>query len=162
MIHAPHRAIRGFSLIESLVSLLVLSVGLLGVAALQLSSLKANHDAATHSQATFLAYDIIDRMRANRGAALAGAYDIALGEAPAAGTVAGNDLTQWKQEISATLPAGSVAADGAVVLDPATQVVTVTLQWDDAHGSPALPGAGASASPGAEPVTFSTSTQLVN
>ena len=154
---------RGFSLIEALVSLVVLSIGLLGVAGLQLASLRSNQGAALRSQATFLAYDIIDRMRANRGAALAGAYDIALGASPVAGTVAGNDLTQWKQEIGSTLPAGAITPDGAIQLDPATQVVTVTLQWDDSHGSPSLPGAAAGANPGApEPVTFTTSTQLVN
>lgn len=57
---------RGFYLLEVLVSLLVLAIGLLGIAALQAQGLRNNHDAYTRSQATMLAYDIIDRMRANR------------------------------------------------------------------------------------------------
>src|SRR5690606_3260878 len=59
----------GFSLIEVLVALLVLSVGLLGLAMLQIEGLKHNTDAYYRTQATVLAYDIIDRMRANSDAA---------------------------------------------------------------------------------------------
>ena len=65
----PRAAAAGFTLIESLVALLVLSIGLLGVAAMQLASLQANNGAFQRTQATFLAQDIADRMRANREAA---------------------------------------------------------------------------------------------
>ncbi len=65
----------GFTMIEVLVAILVLSVGLLGIAALQLSSLKVNQGAYYRSQASILATDILDRMRANRNAYLAGNYD---------------------------------------------------------------------------------------
>ena len=65
---------RGFSLIEVLVALLVLSVGLLGMAILQVQGLKYNTNSYQRTQATFLAYDIIDRMRANKVGADAGAY----------------------------------------------------------------------------------------
>lgn len=57
---------RGFSLIEVLVALLVLSVGLLGLAALQTTGLAFNHQSYERTQAVIQAYDIIDRMRANR------------------------------------------------------------------------------------------------
>lgn len=56
---------RGFTLIEVLVALLVLSIGLLGLAALQTTSLQLNTSSYQRTQATLLAYDIIDRMRAN-------------------------------------------------------------------------------------------------
>ncbi len=56
----------GFTLVEALVALLAPSIGLLGVAGLQLSGLRNNLSAAWRSQATYLSYDIIDRMRANR------------------------------------------------------------------------------------------------
>src|SRR5262249_56408603 len=59
------RRARGFTLIEALVALLVLSIGLLGVAALQLTSLRSNPSSSFRSQATLLAYDVVDRMRAN-------------------------------------------------------------------------------------------------
>ena len=128
------RRTRGFTLIEALVALLVLSIGLLGVAALQLTSLRSNHGSAMRSQATFLAYDIIDRMRANRAAALAGNYNIALGAVGTSGTVAGNDLIAWKQNIARTLPAIDYAgtpqaADGAVT--QTGNIFTVTIRWSD-------------------------------
>jgi type IV pilus assembly protein PilV len=129
------RRARGFTLVEALVALLVLSIGLLGVAALQLSSLRANHSSSLRSQATLLAYDIVDRMRANQSAANNGAYDIALATAPAGGTVALDDLVRWKQNLSNTLPAGNgaVARTGA---GSATKF-TVTVQWDDSRGAEA-------------------------
>ncbi|HEU4781279.1 MAG TPA: type IV pilus modification protein PilV [Steroidobacteraceae bacterium] len=150
-----HRS-RGFTLIEALVALVVLSIGLLGVAALQLTSLRSNHGSAMRSQATFLAYDIIDRMRANRTAALAGNYNIALGVAGVAGTVAGNDLVAWKQNIARTLPAVDNAgtpepADGSVRQDG--DIFTVTIRWSDWDDS------GATAR---TPLEFTMDTQLLN
>src|SRR3990167_4605539 len=62
------RSQKGFSLIEVLVALLVLSIGLLGLAALQTTSLQFNTGSYFRTQATFLAYDILDRMRANSAA----------------------------------------------------------------------------------------------
>jgi type IV pilus assembly protein PilV len=56
----------GLTLIESMVALLVISIGLLGIAALQINSLKQNSSAFWHSQAVLLAHDMADRVRANR------------------------------------------------------------------------------------------------
>lgn len=56
----------GFSLMEVLVALLVLSIGLLGLAALQTTGLKFNHQSYERTQATLQAYDIFDRIRANK------------------------------------------------------------------------------------------------
>lgn len=56
----------GFTLIEVLVSTLVLTVGILGVAAMQMVSFQTNQSAYMRSQAIYLAQDIFDRMRANR------------------------------------------------------------------------------------------------
>jgi type IV pilus modification protein PilV len=66
---------QGFSLFEVLIALVVLSVGLLGLASLQTNTLKFNQGAYLRTQATNLAYDMADRMRANRAAAIANAYD---------------------------------------------------------------------------------------
>lgn len=70
----PPRCEIGFSLVEVLVALLVLSIGLLGLAMLQVEGMKLNSDAHLRTQATILAYDILDRMRANKSAADDGAY----------------------------------------------------------------------------------------
>jgi type IV pilus assembly protein PilV len=150
------RGSRGFTLVEALVALVVISIGLLGVAALQLTSLRSNHSSAMRSQATFLAYDIVDRMRANRTAALAGSYNIALGAAGTAGTVAGDDLIAWKQNIARTLPAINNAgvpqnADGSVT--QAGNIFTVTIRWSD--WDDAVVGART-------PLTFTMDTQLLN
>ena len=131
----------GFTLIESLVALLVLSIGLLGVAAMQLASLQANNGAFQRTQATFLAQDITDRMRANRAAALAGDYDFNFGDAApvAPASVAEDDIFAWKARLSATLPAGASGdaddqPDAEIVTDVATNTVTVSIRWDDSKG----------------------------
>jgi type IV pilus assembly protein PilV len=115
---------RGFSLIEVLVTLVVLSIGLLSLAALQLTTLKNNRSALSRSEATTLAYDILDRMRANRVPALDGDYDLALdADASSGSSVAASDLLTWLAAVSGQLPAG----DGAVVVNG--RLATVTVQW---------------------------------
>lgn len=118
----------GFSLIEVLVSFLVLSIGVLGMASLQLNALKFNQTAAVRSQATFLAYDIADRMRANRVKAQSGNYDIALADsAPTGSSIEATDLQQWKAALVSQLPGGT----GGVVRNGTK--VTVTVQWDESR-----------------------------
>ena len=69
---------RGFSLVEVLVALIVLSVGMLGIASLYVDSLRAGRTALLRTQAVFLATDMADRIRANPTAgaayALGGAF----------------------------------------------------------------------------------------
>jgi type IV pilus assembly protein PilV len=123
---------RGMTLIEALVALLILSIGLLGVAGLQMQALRSNHGAHLRSQATVLAHDIADRMRANRDAALAdpSAYNVAIGVVPGGAALADFDVVAWKQALADVLPAG----DGAIVVDAATDIATITVQWTDRLG----------------------------
>jgi type IV pilus assembly protein PilV len=136
---------RGFTLIEAMVALLVLSIGLLGVAGLQLTSLRSNTSSSYRSQATFLAYDIADRMRANRQAAMAGSYLSTYGdELPeTATTVAQADLLAWKGRVTA----GSILprdADAEIVwADEPNRVVAIRIRWSDSHGDAQLAQAGA-------------------
>ena len=118
----------GLTLIEILVALLILSIGLLGMARLQAASLRANHNAYLRSQAVILAYDAVERMRANRPPALAGSYDIALGAVASGSGVVGDDLAEWKAFLSSVLPEG----DGAIDVDAGE--ATVTVAWDDSRG----------------------------
>jgi type IV pilus assembly protein PilV len=118
---------RGMTLVEVLVTLLIISVGLLGVGALQLTSLRNNYDAFVRSQAAVLSSEIIDRMRANRDAARGGAYNVALGPHTATSTPAETDLTAWKAALAAAMPNG----DGQVAIDAATLMITVTIQWGE-------------------------------
>lgn len=119
---------RGFTLIEVMVAVIVLSIGLLGLAALQTTGLRNNHSAYYRSQATFLAYDIIDRMRANRDAATAGNYNLAMPATPSGGSgIAAADQAEWINSLGNLLPSG----DGSIAVNSATGATTVVVQWDD-------------------------------
>jgi type IV pilus assembly protein PilV len=123
----------GMTLIEALVALLVLSIGLLGVAGLQFQALRGNHGAHLRSQATILAHDIADRMRANRTDALAGAYIVDIGEVPAGGTLADLDVVAWKQSLADVLPAGDGQVQ-MVEITPDRDVARITIEWSDRLG----------------------------
>jgi type IV pilus assembly protein PilV len=82
---------RGFSLLEVMIALLVLSIGLLGIAGLQTFSLQYNHQSYERTQATVLISEIFDRIMANPTAARAGNYDsVALGTTSASYSAYGN------------------------------------------------------------------------
>lgn len=135
VLRTSRRRCRGLTLIEVLIALLVLSIGILGLATLQTASLGFNAGASQRTQATMLASDMAERMRANRQAALAGAYDIAFQDpapacaAPSAsGTVAQQDISTWRMALACRVPlgTGSIARNGGEI--------TLTVQWDDSHG----------------------------
>ena len=119
---------RGTTLIETLVALVVLSVGLLGIAALQMTSLRNNRGAHLRSQAQVMAYDITDRMRANRNAALANAYVITLTGTPTVTGMALTDLQDWKATLATALPGGQ----GAIIRDG--DMFRIQIQWTDTLG----------------------------
>ena len=117
---------RGFSLVEVMVALLVLSIGLLGLAALQTTGLKLNHQSYGRTQATLQAYDIIDRIRANKNGntIVNSTYDnVALGAQPSStncvtssgptycddNNMALYDIRSWNIANSTLLPQGQGA-----------------------------------------------------
>lgn len=136
------QAVAGFTLLEVLVALVVLSIGLLGLSGLQTTGLRGSHSAMLRSEATILANDILDRMRANRGAALAGTYNISFGATASSAAcsvnctpaqVAAADLFQWRSYIE-RLPGGQ----GQVSV--ASGVATISVQWvDDRSGATSNP-----------------------
>ncbi len=132
----PLRRASGFTLIEILVALLVLAIGLLGIAAMQLRGLQYSHDAYLRSQISVLAYDMADRMRLNRTAAAsyAGTYTVPT-TAPtgcAMATVsAANDLTCWRRQVYDAMPPGSTAD---IVAEVGGEY-TVDLAWTDREGN---------------------------
>ena len=120
---------RGITLIEVLITVLVLSVGLLGLAGLQLTSLRNNQSAMERSVGIVQSYSIIEAIRADPDSAKAGRFDVKLDAEPAGNTFPGNALTVWRAQIKANLGADAV---GAVSCN--TTRCTVTVQWDDSRG----------------------------
>ncbi|MBK9246481.1 MAG: type IV pilus modification protein PilV [Burkholderiales bacterium] len=120
---------QGFSLIEVLVAIVVLSIGLLGLAALQVSGLRVGQSSFYRAQAAQLATDMADRLRANAGEART--CELALGDATPSSptTTCERDLAEWRNRLR-SLPGGN----GAVDVDPVANMVTVTVQWDDSRG----------------------------
>lgn len=147
--------VRGFTLLEVLIALVVLSIGLLGLAGLQSTGLRFNQSAGMRTQATQLAYDMSDRMRANMVAVNAGSYlsssqtslskvancHTTTGCTPA--QMAGDDLANWNLAVTRYLPAGTwvicrdadpsngtgVAADGCD--NNAASPFAIKMWWDD-------------------------------
>lgn len=130
-LHAPlsGRRQRGMTLVEVLVTLVVTSVGLLGIAALQLTSLKGNQESYVRSQAAMLAADLLDRMRANQTGFGTGQYDADFDDTGTAGTVAEEDLTAWQATIDRLLPGLDTDAAGRVERNG--NVVTITIRWKE-------------------------------
>lgn len=125
---------RGFSLLEVLITVLVLSLGLLGLASLQIAGLRDMQSAFLKGRAVNRAYQIVDLMRANRRAARNGAYDNAFGQNADGycGGVPGNaesDLCAWERAISETLP------EGAGSVDVEAGVATVCVRWAEPYRS---------------------------
>jgi type IV pilus assembly protein PilV len=148
------RTAGGFTLIEALVALVVLSIGLLGVAGMQIAGLRANLSAASRTQASYLADDIVDRMRANNTAARGGSYNVALGATLSGTTTNALDVQAWVAELQ-SLPSGQ----GSISVNPATNIATVTIQWVDSRGGDSSACTGANLDVCA-PISFSTVTQL--
>jgi type IV pilus assembly protein PilV len=123
----------GFTMLEVLVSILIMAIGMLGLAGLMAASMRNNHGAYHRTQAVWLAYDVADRMRANRQEALAGSYNIALGAAaPGGGAINAVDLGQWLNAVSA-LPQGQGAVNVADLAGD--RIVTITVQWNDTRAT---------------------------
>jgi type IV pilus assembly protein PilV len=142
---ARSRLPQGFTLLEVLIALLVMSIGLLGIGKMMMMSARANDSAYMRSQATALAYTILDAMRANRTYALTPPYYDAV--APASQTCAQtttgctadlqaqNDMFLWTQSLAAELPGGRGTVATVVSQDSVTAAnnttVTITVTWID-------------------------------
>lgn len=141
----------GFTLIEVLVAVVVLAVGLLGLAALQTTTLSNNQSAYFRSMATQFAYDISDRMRSNEAGVTAGNYNNgAAADANnhcttnncSAAQMAGVDLLEWNTTLR-QLPGGVgivcldatpndvVATAAAPACSNTGSVYAVKIWWDD-------------------------------
>lgn len=138
----------GTGLIEVLIALLILSFGLLGVAAMQTAALRNNHSAAERSMGAILTHSIIDSMRANRASALNGEYNLSLPStgcnSMGTGTLAQTDIAAWLQSMqlrdtnSGIRGVMSGSACGAISCTSAG-LCTITIRWDDCRGINNIP-----------------------
>ena len=149
---------KGFSMIELLVAVLVMGIGVLGITALQMVSLQNNRGALLRAEAVQLAYDMMDRIRANPGSDYDG---LGLGDAPPAATdcqanvcteaqMVGFDQAVWKCSLGThngdagcialraanVLPPmtdqpGLPSGDGSIAVNAGTGVVTISVRWQE-------------------------------
>ncbi len=137
------------TLIEILVSLLILAIGMLGMAGLQTVSLRNTQSAYQRTQAAILSNDIVERVRANLQGVEDSSYDNAAGSINASCTsisgctpaqMAANDVAEWKQALAAALPEGegtlcadSTPEDGtpaAPACDGVGDIFAIKIWWD--------------------------------
>jgi type IV pilus assembly protein PilV len=128
----------GFSLVEVLIALVIMSVGMLGIAGLYVQSLQAGRTSMFRHQAVTLASDVADRIRSNPLAGIAyidpvGANNNCVlgGAVCTAAQMAANDIFLWKDQAQATLPGGDVTVvfvAAAGVVPPSYQI---TISWTE-------------------------------
>jgi type IV pilus assembly protein PilV len=116
----------GMTLIEVLVALVILTVGLLGAAAIQLNALKYTDSSRMTSQASFIAYDIMDRIRANSGAD----YTVTPPTSGNLSVARDQDLYDFTTNI---INFGGATATGTIALNQ--RVYTITITWDDSRAA---------------------------
>ncbi len=135
MISIPTKTLRGFSLVEVLIALIIMSVGMLGIAGLYVQSMQAGRTSLFRHHAVTLAGDVADRIRANprAGAAYTGggndnsciAQNLDCDEA----AMADNDIFVWKAQAAGSLPTGDVQ----IIYDDSTVPPSyqITVTWDE-------------------------------
>ena len=125
---------RGFTLLEVLIAILVLSIGLLGVAQMQTIGIRSTHGAYLRTQATLLSGDMLDSMRANLTNARSGAYDLPYNSSTLTGTsIAITDLNAWRTNIAALLPNGDASITTSTTAASPTSDVTIAIRWNEIH-----------------------------
>lgn len=131
---------RGFSLVEVLIALVIMSVGMLGIAGLYVHSMQAGRTSMLRHHAVTLAGDVADRIRANPRAGIA--YE----GAPLNGNcvsgvadcdevaMAGHDIMLWEQQADDTLPTGDVE----IIFDDTglPPVYTINITWSEPGANP--------------------------
>ncbi|WP_447894508.1 MULTISPECIES: type IV pilus modification protein PilV [unclassified Vreelandella] len=119
---------RGVSLLEALIAMLIMSIGLLGVVALQTQALSQQRSAYLETQATNMAQDMLDRIRANKEDARA--YALTPGQPSSGSGLVASDTQGWVRDLADVLPQGL----GEVVVTPPEISVTVSFEEPSSPG----------------------------
>ncbi|MEM1173647.1 MAG: type IV pilus modification protein PilV [Pseudomonadota bacterium] len=125
----------GFNLVEVLIALIIMSIGMLGIAGLYVNSLQAGRTSMFRQQAITLAGDVADRIRANPTAGTA--YTLAGSDKSCVSTtadcsaedMAANDIFLWSQQAAESLPDGDVGVTRNGT--PFPPEYTITISWDE-------------------------------
>lgn len=126
----------GFTLVEVLVSVLVLGIGVLGLAGLQRVGISAGYSALQRSQASWLAGEMADLLRANPEAARSGTYDTSFADVaggcprPTGSTRAQLDLNQWQADVCETL-GGTGSGSVQVIRSGNLYSALIAVRWND-------------------------------
>lgn len=131
--------VHGFSMLEILITLFLLTMWLLASAGVQTSSLQYTKAASFRTQAVYLATDLGERMQANKTAAVAGSYTSS-GAATSSGTdcttavctssqLATFDLAEWGGRVTAALPNATFTIQPVAIANPITY--TIVVSWTD-------------------------------
>jgi type IV pilus assembly protein PilV len=138
-----HKLSAGFSMLEMLIALLILSIGLLGVATLQTRGQQFNQVGYLRTQATFLAYDIMERIRINSIRNNLNSYQLPFGPSGKknydyscdgkdkncdSDQLQTSDLNNWLKLVSDTLPEGEAGIGTSIGLT-GNVLYTITISW---------------------------------
>ncbi len=137
----------GFTLLEILVTIIVLAIGLLGIASLQNTSIKLSYDAYLRSQASLLSYDLMDRIRANQSPTATYAFNTVDGTSPPAAftgdcyidssgqcnatQMAQSDIREWFDQAEEIFPDGKFKLENTATA-PDTNY-EITISWLDRY-----------------------------
>jgi type IV pilus assembly protein PilV len=129
---AARPARRGVSMIEVLVSILLVTLGVLGASAMQTVALRNNQSSYEGTQSTILMQGLLDAMRANPKGVAAGNYNTGGWQctAPTGATLHASDLARWVGGLRSQI---NPSACGQVACT--TGACTVSVRWDDSRGS---------------------------
>lgn len=131
----------GFSMLEILITLVIIAVAMLGTAGLQLNALRLNKGSQFRTQAIFLASDMAERMEANKAAAVLGTYAIAATNAVSvaatdctaaacdSASLAAWDKSRWEASVSDLLPQASWTISQTTAGNPSTY--SIVIRWID-------------------------------
>ncbi len=139
---------KGFTLFETLIAVIIMAIGLIGMAGLQTKTAVYTEASLYRSQASMLAQEIIERMRSNPTQAMEGAYDIerlpnlttsctGLDKYCSVVDIRDHDLAVWSDRVRAALPdgTGTITTVAGAAGEPVN--ITVILSWDDSRGQKA-------------------------
>lgn len=132
ILRSPGHGQAGVGLLEVLIAVLIMGIGMLGIAAMQATALRNSQSSLERSQAVIQTYAILDAMRVNVAQARIGGYDLSTMTCsyPSTGSLVANDLNHWIGDLHRSL---GDAACGQITCG--SEQCAITVQWDDSRGS---------------------------